>query len=583
MRNQNYFALMSAALLTGAVAFTACSSDDELAGDNTGSNPAAGEVVKTQFAINIPYGPKTRMSAENTQNNSNFLGMYDIYLLPLTSAGTASSAFTSVIPLAAFNGFDGGSSNYKLYSDVNIPVGTKNFLFYGMGGTAAPTTAGDKFAKGILTSTLKATAKAEDVKFNLNTILTGTDFTTQLGEMVDILNDVAAAEGWSTQADNELAALYEKYQKLVGGSANAVKLTLEELYNAVNTMATATDESTQKTVATAIQTKIKTYFTPTEADGNITLAWTTENTFPTDLNVPEGAAQVDWQTDKFVAVSRPTVGTEDNALDVYNLCYPASIAYFVNTPLWATSQMTVTWPNTAAGWIAEGAFSGWGDVVTATTRNVALKNNIQYGVARLETTVKCKTATLEDNAQAVAGLTSNQSIVVPSAGFPVSAVLVGGQPDFVGWDMHPVAAANFTQTVYDNALTGIVAKFNEASATNYTLLLDNKQNTPSVVNIAIELTNNTGTDFYGVDGKVANGAKFYLVAQLNPQGTTEVTKPEGVTDVFQQDFTTKASLTISSLKNAYVTIPDLRASELSLGLSVDLQWQTGMTFDVEIQ
>ena len=303
MRIFNKYAYLSAVALVGAVGFTACSSDDELTAE---PNPTFdGEVVKTQFAINIPYCPETRMSADNTQNNSNFfLGMYDIYLLPLTSAGTVSSTFTSVIPLAAFNGFDGSSSNYKLYSDVNIPVGTKNFLFYGMGGTAAPTKAEDKFAKGILTSTLKATAKAEDVKFNLNTILTGTEFSTQLGEMVKILNDVAAADGWSTQADNELAALYKEYQTLVGGSANAVKLTLEELYNAVNTMATATDESTEKTVATAIQTKIKTYFTPTEAEGNITLAWTQENNFPTDLNVPEGAAQVDWQTDKFVAVSQ---------------------------------------------------------------------------------------------------------------------------------------------------------------------------------------------------------------------------------------------------------------------------------------
>ena len=53
--------------------------------------------------------------------------------------------------------------------------------------------------------------------------------------------------------------------------------------------------------------------------------------------------------------------------------------------------------------------------------------------------------------------------------------------------------------------------------------------------------------------------------------------------VFVQDFTTTANFTINSLKNAYVTIPDLRASKLQLGLSVDLTWQSGLTYNVTIE
>ena len=56
----------------------------------------------------------------------------------------------------------------------------------------------------------------------------------------------------------------------------------------------------------------------------------------------------------------------------------------------------------------------------------------------------------------------------------------------------------------------------------------------------------------------------------------------GTLRVFIQDFTTTANFTIKSLKNAYVTIPDLRASKLQLGLSVDLTWQSGLTFNVPI-
>ena len=53
--------------------------------------------------------------------------------------------------------------------------------------------------------------------------------------------------------------------------------------------------------------------------------------------------------------------------------------------------------------------------------------------------------------------------------------------------------------------------------------------------------------------------------------------------VFIQDYTTTADFTINSLKNAYVTIPDLRASKLQLGLSVDLSWRAGVTYDVTIE
>jgi hypothetical protein len=34
-----------------------------------------------------------------------------------------------------------------------------------------------------------------------------------------------------------------------------------------------------------------------------------------------------------------------------------------------------------------------------------------------------------------------------------------------------------------------------------------------------------------------------------------------------------------SLQHALVSVPDLRSGQISLGLSVDLQWRTGLTFN----
>lgn len=580
--NRNLY-LFAAALVAGTMGMTSCS-NEEITPDNV--NPTYdGESVKTQFAINIPYGKSgTRMSEDNTQGDgisATFLGMHNIYLVPLTGEGTGSSTFTSVIPLDGFTAFERGSSNYKLYNDVNIPVGTQDFLFYGVGGTAAPDNATDKFDKGILTSTLPATEDAVAVTFKLEQILTGSEFETPQTDLLKLLNDVAEVENWSTQtAGTALGDLYQSYITLVGGSANSIRLTMEELYNAVSEI---TGDATVTQIVTTIKARIAESFTvtdKTDTEGKYELTWKNTNTYPTNLNVPEGAAQVDFDnsTKKFSYVTAPTVGNS-NKLDVYNLCYPASLAYFVNTPLKATTQTTVTWPNSAEAWANE-SWNTWGNAVTATTRTVALKDNIRYGVANLKTTVKCKTATLEDNAAEITGAQNNQNIVVPNNGFHVTGILVGGQPSVVGWNMISVGTTEYNQTVYDNSLTDIYAKNNVPSSPNYTLVLDNSTNSTKPVSIALELENNSGTDFYGVQGKIAAGAKFYLVAQLNP---TAVNPTPSVGSVFLKNYQTEANLTITSLKNAYVTIPDLRASELVLGLSVDLKWETGIKFDVEIE
>ena len=51
-----------------------------------------------------------------------------------------------------------------------------------------------------------------------------------------------------------------------------------------------------------------------------------------------------------------------------------------------------------------------------------------------------------------------------------------------------------------------------------------------------------------------------------------------------QDYVTDVTLkfTKESLQHAYVTVPDLRSSQISLGLSVDLTWRTGYAFEASL-
>ena len=48
-----------------------------------------------------------------------------------------------------------------------------------------------------------------------------------------------------------------------------------------------------------------------------------------------------------------------------------------------------------------------------------------------------------------------------------------------------------------------------------------------------------------------------------------------------QDFMTTANFWFNdkSLQEALLTVPDLRHSSLTLGLSVDMNWSTGINFD----
>ena len=59
---------------------------------------------------------------------------------------------------------------------------------------------------------------------------------------------------------------------------------------------------------------------------------------------------------------------------------------------------------------------------------------------------------------------------------------------------------------------------------------------------------------------------------------------KNVARVFIQDFMTTANFRIgeNSLKNAYYSVPDLRASQMSLGLSVDLKWESGITYNLDL-
>ena len=133
MKNFSKYFLMGTVALSGMTAFTACSSENEPSAE---VNPTFnGSTVKTQFALNLPYAATgTRQSADVAQQNNNFRGIQDMRLLPFTGAVAAGQTSASLIKLGfnsdAFQS-DAEAQGRYIYRDVEIPVGTTNFVFYG--------------------------------------------------------------------------------------------------------------------------------------------------------------------------------------------------------------------------------------------------------------------------------------------------------------------------------------------------------------------------------------------------------------------------------------------------------------------
>lgn len=131
MNRMNNFLLMGSVALSGIVAFSACSSENDMGAE---VNPTFdGKTVKTQFALNVPYGNTgTRMSADAAQQNSNFRGISNMKLLPFAEGPDAGKTSTSLINLGVnTNAFESDGSDYAnhgryIYRDVEIPIGTKH-------------------------------------------------------------------------------------------------------------------------------------------------------------------------------------------------------------------------------------------------------------------------------------------------------------------------------------------------------------------------------------------------------------------------------------------------------------------------
>ena len=631
MKRFQLFSLASAMLLASAAGFSSCSSDS--AEPMTGGSGVAGQVVKTQFYLNIPYAGNdeggnarvsTRMTEHYTQNDKKFLGLDNMEMFSFVGTPGTNTGEMSTSTAAINLGTSGNASSKdnasgtditswrSVYRDIAIPVGTKYIILYAKApknlynGSTGTSINRNNFEAGALTNPYKD-LNSEDkptlaqLNFKLVEAYNGEGFDNDGAAILTALNVIAGTyievgeEGskktikWSDikedspsdfGTENErmaLASRYTKFIKLTAGSANSVKQLITDLKDVIG----GKNESTENELAKKIVENC-----------NNALNTTLKNIdFPRDKNLPDGVAKVKWDNTKFIFVDATNVGigatNAGNNIDYTKITYPAELAYFVSSPV-KTSQEEITavtklptYEDWTKGTIWD---TGYKDEVENRTRFVALQNPLQYGVACLKSTIKCNSNSLEDNAKdGNFGYDKNNSISVPQGGFKVTGILVGGQPQGVKWNFEPntTNTSDFKYTIYDKNMNNGFAANSSESNPNYTLVLDNKDataNKQSNVFVTVELENNSGVAFYGAEDIIPANSKFYLVGELKLEGNTTTT----VDRVFVKDHTTIANFTITNLKKAYNCIPDMRTSKINVGLAVDLSWQEGIKFDVDL-
>lgn len=584
MRNSKHFVLGAATLLLSTAGFTACSSEDTFTGGSF-----SGESVKTQFAINVPAVGKSdaRMGEDIVQGQSDvvFRGMSNIRLVPFELGSNPSSVtepltgseslYYNAIELGAIGSSDlTSTAKYKVYNDVELPIGVNAFLFYGeatdKSGDASDKTNG-ALVPSYSTQGLEAGKTLADVHFDLKGILVGDDYQTTQTGLLAILDGIAKTEGWK-DATGTLQPYYTSFIGMKAGSANNILLAVQDLYNAVKGDV-LTDENGLKA---KIATKIEEYFTPSGSSVPYTLTYKTTSLaqYPAGIGLPDGAVQVTWSTDHFVYTSNVDYdgGTSMNVSGLDKYVYPASLYYWDNTSLkTSNSQQSNNYGTNEWSTIINTLYSEW--AVTASTQSVALAKAINYAVGRLDVYAAFAAGEIYD-----ANPSGQQPVRIPDDGFTLTGVLIGGQKN-VGWNFTPLESDGTEKTIYDAAVDAGAAGTEGVTRTsglkNRTLVLETAGKGGEKVNFALEFTNNSSQAFYGKDGLVPVGGKFYLVGQLN----ADVSHAK----VFEKDHYTKATVTINSLKNAYNCIPDLRSPKLELGLSVDLKWEEGLSQDVTIE
>ena len=550
--------------------------------------------VKTQFSMAF-YGVNakpTRMSEEIVQGQAEpvFRGIQNVSLIAhatVPSGAVEPEGFKEWTPilLPVNDAYPSPDSPTQFYADITVPQYTDKFLFY---AEARSKGINNYRVNGCLIPSGLTASDAwspDDVSFSLRPIYSTES--TKASLLAQYLTDIATALGDQISTSPKADAITKQYaniKKNKAGSSASVLALIRQLY------ANLEDNDDKAAVGNAITNN---GLATIDGNGVITFDSSLED-YPEDIGLPDGAALMNWLDgeNKFEPVTPGSnidlEGTEFKVAGLTTYVYPPSLYYWVDSHVRTSSTIEMyhyeDWLHARQmGYVVNGVedtdtswkhfldmneYSEEGSV-DVYSHSVALSDEIHYGVARLDITIKAEAAVLLDAA--------NRQVHFTSSAFPIKGILIGDQKSVDGQFEQKSSA--LSSIVYDTDLPEGMVLSTSKTPVNSTLVLESGNQD---INIAVEFENNSGFDFFGYSGEdnykpiIPNGTRFYLVGRLIFDTESASQDP-----VFKQGTITHADFVVSSLSNAYNVVPDLRNPRLVLGLSANLFWQKGVKLSTE--
>lgn len=437
---------------------------------------------------------------------------------------------------------DGENAKFFFYNSLELPIGTRSMLVY-----AKATGINGKDKNGSTVADYPTNMAPSGITFSPDRIYSSTTVHSDATAIAEYLTDIANTTNWPENDNQDLRNNFigkgAVAPTLIAGSSASVQAYVNKLKDELKKLG-------NETLAAAILYNINKSF-PSD--------------YPASIGLPDGVAALKWDdTNKKFVPQTATTLQGVNSMNVF--AYPAELCYYGNSQLYTHDDAVPHTGYTSATKWKEDVLPNYGSspgVVSSTTRAVAIEQPLQYGVARLDVTIKAKTATLKDG--------DDKDITIGDTSFPLTGIIVGGQRR-VGFDYKPLNAADQQSMVYDkyvkkddNGTAYLLSTDPAATDAVHTLLLQSLDGEDETIILEFENKckdgENKGIAFKGMDGMINPDTKFYLIGTiLKP---AEETGKDYTKRVFTQDHITTANIVIESLSRAYNAVPDLYFNALT--------------------
>lgn len=451
--------------------------------------------------------------------------------------------------------YDAEKYNTYYVNTCYLMTGTNRMLVYGKAKPAHDDESYDPKVHGQLSALPTTRKKTADIQFSLTSIRESTEASADANALANYMTTIANTPGWSTTTVPTLKSYYLDFIRMGSegaGLMSGAAANIKAFVAALKALLTGSD---------ALSTAIIANIDGTNISGN---------DYPRSLGLPDGAAAIRWTGSQFEV--KTTTTQLDNINGINRYTYPAELMFFVDSPIRTSEEevsKTVYQENTETWDAFLNTYYKGSTAVNTNTKAVAVKNPIQYGVAKLDLTLTGMSTTLKDAKDEVVPNTSMTTL-------PLTGVIIGGQHT-VGFNMKPQEPQTDVDGRFIYETTVDATNLATEGYKTSTLVLQSYDN--EKVPVILEFENKTGQAFTGKDGTVYPETRFYLIGMIDPTG-------KGTGDyanrVFTQDYTTTMSMSVTSLAKAYTCMPDLLAPRLEIGVQVVTKWIQATTTNVEL-